>query len=613
VLGSWNICAIENWRNEQFERREEESRKSAANRTHYVSYLTPRLTTIREGGEENALAWAAPIYLGFFHDSEDVPSARERLVSVTNEEITDALIDGTVRYVEKPTIPKKEAVIESWRANSIPYTHTLLSLSVFLRLNAGRTVPKEALPHCIAAAVTASNADDKVPGYNERLLAWVLQEASQSPALVRSVLKEVWHSTATTKMGYLPGYYELKDNPGSQQFLTSLSADVLKAGINDDHDTVGSLLSVLLFHDRHAALEIGEAELTRSALSALVRAIWITCLFVVDPIKHLASWKTLISEPDEVLWESIDFIGSGRRAKGEAVNLTSEQRTEIVVLVGHRFANIAHPIGSSDGSRNPWDAAEFVANQIKLLAADGSPDTDAQLERLENDIGLASYRDLIRHQRAQHEKQQRESSFTFAPPEQVAEAIANRAPATPSDLLAFIVDHLNALSHELARTQKERYRAYWNQSGRKLVKPKHEEDCSGQLAEDLENRIKAHNLIVEVERHMVADKECDLMVLQGTERLLPIEVKHHYHAELWTAWRTQLDRLYTRDAKAGGLGIYLVLWSGEAKNRKMPKLPKAINRPTSPPELMSALESLIPEIDRNRLRVVIVDISAPLT
>src|SRR5262249_35812550 len=156
---------------------------------------------------------------------------------------------------------------------------------------------------------------------------------------------------------------------------------------------------------------------------------------------------------------------------------------------------------------------EFVANQVKLLASDGSPDTDVQLERLENDTSLASYRDLIRHERAQYQKQQRESSFAFASPEEVAEAIANRAPATPSDLLAFIVDHLNALSYELTRTQRDRYRAYWNQSGRKLVNPKHEEDCSGQLAEDLENRIKAHNLILEVERHMVADKECDLVVL----------------------------------------------------------------------------------------------------
>jgi hypothetical protein len=224
---------------------------------------------------------------------------------------------------------------------------------------------------------------------------------------------------------------------------------------------------------------------------------------------------------------------------------------------------------------------------------------------------LASYRDLIRHLRAQHQKQQRESSFTFASPEQVAEAILNRAPSTPNDLLAYIVDHLRALSREVAGTQTERYHAYWNESGRDLVHPKHEEVCSGLLADDLQNRVKAQNLIVTVEHHMVADKECDLVVLQGTQRLLPIEVKHHYHAELWTAWRTQLDRLYTRDAKAGGLGIYLVLWSGETKDRKMPKLPNGLERPTSAAELRSALQSLIPEIDRHRIHVVVVDISAP--
>jgi hypothetical protein len=90
---------------------------------------------------------------------------------------------------------------------------------------------------------------------------------------------------------------------------------------------------------------------------------------------------------------------------------------------------------------------------------------------------------------------------------------------------------------------------------------------------------------------------------------LPIEVKHHYNAELWTAWRTQLDRLYTWDAKAGGLGIYLVLWSGEANGRMMPKLPNGLERPGNAAELKNALESLIPEPDRHRLHVVVVDIA----
>ena len=65
----------------------------------------------------------------------------------------------------------------------------------------------------------------------------------------------------TSKKGNLPGFDELSHDPGSQQFLVSLSADVLKAGINEDHETVGKLVSVLLLHDQRAALAIGELNL----------------------------------------------------------------------------------------------------------------------------------------------------------------------------------------------------------------------------------------------------------------------------------------------------------------------------------------------------------------
>lgn len=387
-----------------------------------------------------------------------------------------------------------------------------------------------------------------------------------------------------------------------------MSADVLKAGINEDNETVGKLVSVLLLNDQRAALAIGETEIARNGLSAEVRAIWISVLFVIDPSTYLEPWKTVISGPDAAVWEAIEVIRGGRQEKRGDVRLSPAQRAEVIAAVGQRFTKAGRTHGGW-GRENPRDATDFVSNQIQLLAADGSAEAGTHLERLENDCGLESYRDVIRHNRAQHEKQQRESSFTFVSPEKVADAIRNLAPATATDLLAFIVDHLVGLASEIGHTQKERYKAYWNETGRKLIKPKHEEDCSGLIAQDLQNRVPAQGLIVTVEHHMVADKECDVMVLQGTDRLLPIEVKHHYNDELWTAWHTQLDRLYTRDAKAGGLGIYLVLWSGEAKGRKMPKLPDGLRRPTSAVELRKALESLIPTGDRHRLRVVVVDIS----
>ncbi|MGB7949048.1 MAG: hypothetical protein WCH75_15290, partial [Candidatus Binatia bacterium] len=331
---------------------------------------------------------------------------------------------------------------------------------------------------------------------------------------LKFVLKKMWVSDGTSKKRLLSGFDELSRDPGSQQFLASLSADVLKSGINEDHGAVAELVSVLLRHDQEAAVAIGESELIRNELSPEVRAIWTTVLFVIYPSRFLQAWRTYMSEPDAALWEAIDVIGGDRDARKNGISLTLEQRKEVIASVGTRFPNVGHPSGGWIGSRNPWDASEFVANQIKLLAADISPIADAQLERLEINGALASYRELIRHQRAQHQRRRRESSFSFASPEQVAEAISTRAPATPSDLLALIVDHFNALSQELARTQRERYHAYWNESGRSLVEPKREEVCSGLLAEDLQNRIPAHGLVVTVERHMAGDKECDLVVSQ---------------------------------------------------------------------------------------------------
>lgn len=608
ALGNWNSCKIEKWRKDEWRMRDKGRHTDSVRHAKNVAYFTQRLATIREGREEGALARAAGVYLGFYN-SEPVTGAHERLVSVTNDEIADAFIEGFIRYAENPTIPKKERVIESWLTNSIPETHTLLSLSVFLRLNAGMAVPMKALPDCLAVVVTHFNMSNKVPSYYETLSGWILQEARQHPDVVRSVLKEIWISCTTNKKGNLPGFYELSQDPGSQQFLALVSAEVLMAGINEDKETVGKLVSVLVLHDQRAALAIGETELVRNELSEEVRAIWSTALFLIDPNKYLDTWRNIRVGPDAALWEVIEVIRGGYYETRESVRLTPAQRAEIITSVGRRFMNVGHPSGAWWGNKNPWDASDFVANQVKLLAADASADAAVQLERLEKDGSLESYRDLIRHHRAQHEKQQRESSFTFASPEQVAKAIQNGAPATPNDLLTFVVDHLLLLAFEIKRTQRERYRAYWNESGRSLIEPKREEVCSGLLADDLQNRVKPHGLIVTVEHHMVADKECDIVVLQGTERLLPIEVKHHYNSELWTAWRTQLDHLYTRDAKAGALGIYLVLWSGEARDRMMPKLPDGLKRPTSEAELHSTLESLIPERDRHRLRVVVVDIS----
>ena len=89
------------------------------------------------------------------------------------------------------------------------------------------SIPEEALPHCIAAIVTGCHADDNVPNIAETLSAWVLHKARQNPGVVKAVLKEAW-ILGTTKMHcHLPWFYHFRQDAESQQFLISLSVDVL--------------------------------------------------------------------------------------------------------------------------------------------------------------------------------------------------------------------------------------------------------------------------------------------------------------------------------------------------------------------------------------------------
>lgn len=600
VLGNWQSCKIDRWRKNQQKRAMKKGRKEKVGRAQNVAVLRPLLASIRNGGAEGTLEWAVPIYLGYSNDN-GIPEGRERLASLTNYEIADACLEGFLCYAETPSIPRKEEIIESWLVGKFPHLHTLLALSVCMRVNSGMTVPVESLPHCFAAVATELNTHHEIPGFGETLCRWFLETTAQHPTEARSILREFWLSGSAAKRGTLPGFYQLSQDPGSLQFLITVSADVLGAGIVEDYDTVRSLALVLLRNDRQTARAIGESELNRKELSIEVRATWCTVLFVINPSSFADAWRTMMSE-------SAPARSSGTQIIKEGGKLTPAQLAEAIATLG---ASTEKPTGAFDGRENAWDGSRFIPHLIEVLAADSSPETGALLERLESHAGLESYRDSIRHHRAQQAKKQREASYSFASPRQVTEALGKGAPATSRDLAAFVVDHLCVLTRELRLTQRERFRAYWNEEGKKLLKPKVEEVCSGLLAEDLQNRVKPQKLIVTVEHHMVADKECDLVVLQGPERLLPIEVKHHYHDELWTAWRTQLDHLYASDARAEGLGVYLVLWSGEAKGRTMPKLPVGIVRPTTAAELESSLVSLVPEADRYRLLVVVVDISEP--
>ena len=141
-------------------------------------------------------------------------------------------------------------------------------------------------------------------------------------------------------------------------------------------------------------------------------------------------------------------------------------------------------------------------------------------------------------------------------------------------------------------------------------KPRPENDCRDRILEHLCQKLVSVGVAAEREGSYAEDKRSDIKVVIGSMNL-PVEIKRHYHRELWTALSDQLQKFYIRDPGTGGRGIYLVLWFGITRGRGIPKPPDGIARPKTPFELEAALIQTLSQSDREVIEVLVFDCAKP--
>ena len=113
---------------------------------------------------------------------------------------------------------------------------------------------------------------------------------------------------------------------------------------------------------------------------------------------------------------------------------------------------------------------------------------------------------------------------------------------------------------------------------------------------------------------MPEDKRVDIvasLMIDGAIHDLPVEVKGQWHKDIWTAAVTQLNDRYTRYVNARGRGVYLVLWFGKVAKKNLSNRADKQPLPTTPQELQKMLSSDLPKELRNRIEVLVLDVSKP--
>ncbi|KGR56425.1 hypothetical protein NX79_21395 [Xanthomonas vasicola] len=340
--------------------------------------------------------------------------------------------------------------------------------------------------------------------------------------------------------------------------------------------------------------------------------IWLWFGFTNDPIVYQPILSSLSSEQlDVAIWEILEEGMEAGFGSHKVWSYTLSQLEFAVTWAASRYPQTAHPVGGSMGTRNPWDASMHIQSMIAQIASLTSHQARVVMARLVQRSELESYRDSVLHHKTNQLTASVDASHVAPSWEVAQEALANRAPHSHQDMVAVVLDHLGDVQRYISHGNEDPYKFFWNtDSANRLDRPKTEDQARDALLGMLRYRLSPHGLRAEPEGHMSADKRADIVIL-GRNIKAVIEIKRDFHAEVWTAAIGQLDRLYTPDPEAGGLGIYLVFWYGEKRGPKIPSPPNGKGRPQSAAEMQRMLQGVLPSSVAKRINVVVIDVSGP--
>lgn len=307
-------------------------------------------------------------------------------------------------------------------------------------------------------------------------------------------------------------------------------------------------------------------------------------------------------------WTLLESKLRRRRRSESIVETHAVGHLEFTVkYVAHCFPNTHMPTGSSVGRHNDWNASNEVNSLLSALSIDTSDEAHAALQRLCDAPEMATYADYAKHLLAQQRTRMIDARYRSPTWRDAVSTLSNKTPTSMPDLLAYAMDQLADAGRSIANGNTDMYKRFWNeQAHTKIVDPKPEESARDALIDILRPRMCPLGMRVEPEGHMPRDKRADIVVsLPGM--MLGIELKRDYHAELWTAAENQLERWYTRHPESLGHGIYGVFWYG--RPQKIRKPPDGAERPASAAALQVMLEARIPADKREKIRVVVLDVS----
>lgn len=619
-----NHCLLEgNWRRRDYLRNQEVNLKSEAARFKNYEIFDANEDLVLDGSHFEILIFVAKKYLNYSGE-RNVPRKRyDRLVCALGEGRAESAAYGLERFLAlNENIPDVSEILDYKNKSQLWLVLMAAVDAIWERTKSLATISTLALKAALAINFyerfydPGNGSNSLVASHFEWIECFISQDPKASLEVIsQCVENDILHLPESgITLGYLTQFY-------SAECTAKICLGFIKKYRNLKYGTL-KLLLPKIFRDSGVKVELKEFLVNSlsqggrdNEVEELLRIynFLFFCEVEADPPNLQAGGLGIesISRFSEVIFTV------GQTIKESAVSLiSSAQLKNLIFEIGNAIGAEANLEGNEKDDdegvlvENDSDSnRRFLIYLVEMLANRIDDQSVQFLESLIADKALEMFNEDFCWYREKQLMLRRKQLFKQPTWDQTLSVLKNGPPINVSDLLYFVVDHIESLQKEISCSNVDLYKQFWNEDEFSHVKePKVEESARDVLVQLLRPRMLAHGIRVEPEGHMVKDKRADIVV-SNINFFLPVELKRDAHPNVWTAWREQLDKLYTTNPEADGHGLYLVFWYGAKRAGSMPKPHGGFESPNTAGQMASIFQSLIPEPDKKRLKVIVLDVS----
>lgn len=335
------------------------------------------------------------------------------------------------------------------------------------------------------------------------------------------------------------------------------------------------------------------------------RNFWFAHAFYLLNENYEPFWQELIKDADSIFILEDHFGSFGDYSKW--ISLSSIKIELILNSFIDQWQEVYLP--SMHGSDSPPSekAYRFLSGLIYKLEGNDEDNPVPVIDRLLQDARYTKFYTSLKSIRFNYLRKTVIQNFQTPTAEQIVHLLDRDEIISVENLRAIVLEELQAYQNDLNGHDISTKSIFYH--GEMNITNRIDENTATQrIAERLRLRLENRQVIPIREGYMKDDNRCDIVfskLINGRRKILPVEVKGQWHPELYSAFDSQLNRLYAIHPDAEGQGIYLVLWFGpdeKVANRKK----HGIN---SAEELYLNIQKQIPEELKHLMDIFILNLA----